>query len=153
MDLMEEIKFYIKDEEEANVTYLRMAGDADNAGMHKTAQILRGIAVDELKHKELLEGMYYKPEFGPVVVEHAGFEYEQYLMRGKGAQEKYVKEQRKTPETYGEWIDLSEDIKQKSRDLSSEVNTNLGYIFTGTPSESDEGKRWLLGKSKELGLM
>jgi len=148
MDLMEDIRFYIKDEKEANETYSRMANDADNAGMHDTARILRGMAADELRHKEMLEGMYYKPEFGPArepVVE-------EIKLGGKMIE---VPLGRPFPQTYMDWVNLAEDIKDRvGEDLPDyyEANRQLGIISTLEEGNPEEAKRWLTEKAGELGI-
>jgi len=154
MDILDEIKFYIKDEEDANRTYSRMAGDADNVGMHKTAQILRGMAADELRHKEMLEGMYYKPEFGPVREKILTEEIEEAYERAKKTGEVTVSAfriGRPFPETYGDWVNLAEDIKTKDPGSVFMVNAALQDIASET-EYADEQKRWLVNKGGELGI-
>lgn len=62
MALMDEIQSYIQEERDASKTYMKMADDAVDARMYNTAQTLRGMAADEQRHSELLEGMFYQPE-------------------------------------------------------------------------------------------
>lgn len=57
------------------------------------------------------------------------------------------------PKTFGDWVDLAEAIKEKDQSLSPDVNENLGYIFTEDPAQSEDAKRWLVGKAGELGIM
>lgn len=56
------------------------------------------------------------------------------------------------PETFGDWVDLAEDIKEKRPDLAPDVNENLGYIFTEDPAQSENAKHWLWVKAGEIGI-
>jgi len=174
--LMDEIKFYIKDEEDANATYTRMAGDADNAGMHDTARILKGMAADELRHKEMLEGMYYNPEkgyFTPPELEAVkqrekegfyemlpGETVEEHVQRmeyelGHIHPSQYKGGSRLFPQTYGDWINLAEDIKKHyppgSMDVD-ETNFELGVIGGLEEENPEDAKRWLMEKARKLGI-
>lgn len=164
MGLMDEIKHYIKDEEDANATYSRMANDADNAGMHDTARILRGIAADELRHKEMLEGMYYRPEFGPTTTIRETVlpglerlrEIHTELPRGGSITGisgfMPTESPRPFPKTYGDWVNLAEDIKVKTTLYNQSVNSKLGIIGGLEEGDVDDAKRWLVGKARELSI-
>jgi len=165
MSIMDEIKFYIKDEDEAYKTYSRMANDADNAGMHKTAQILRGMAADELRHKEMLEGMYYKPEFGSVrgktLTDEIKEAYEEAKRTGKVTVSPF-REHRPFPRTYGDWVNLAVDIKDRYPDdpvMRASVNHSLSQILAEeehaegwSAGSTAKAKSWLMQKAGELGI-
>ena len=165
MSLMEEIQYYIKDEQDANATYSRMAGDADDAGMHKTAQILRGMAADELRHKEMLEGMYYKPEFGPVpehessLTDEISEAYKCAEMTGKVTVSAFSR-QRPFPQTDNEWEDLGFDIEAKlpvsigGFDLDRQTIRDAVATITGKRKEGnvEDAKRWLIQTAGALAI-
>jgi len=61
---------------------------------------------------------------------------------------------RPLPQTYGDWVDLAEDIKDKLGDnveARMEVNKQLGYIAADVDN-SETAKRWLVDKAGELGI-
>ena len=138
MELMDEIKFYIKDEEEANATYTRMAGIADNAGMQNTAQILRGMAADELRHKEMLEGMYYEPEL-PYRESKTTEAFGLY---------------RPFPQTNQEWENLGFDIEAKLPNIGPRYSIRDAVAIATGKKEGNAGtaKDWLIRKAGELGI-
>jgi len=69
-----------------------------------------------------------------------------------------AREVRPFPQTYGDWVNLAEDIKAKYYfdDPASRaaVNYQLRYIGEETeyPTEAREAKRWLVEKAGELGI-
>lgn len=62
------------------------------------------------------------------------------------------------PKTYGEWVNLAEDIKERRPDdplTVASVNYNLSLIAHEeemTPADVDEAKRWLVDRATELGI-
>lgn len=68
---------------------------------------------------------------------------------------------RSFPQTYGDWVDLAEDIKAKdpSPETSSQANMMLNTIISEArepgrepPGDVDTAKRWLVQKADELGI-
>ena len=59
------------------------------------------------------------------------------------------------PTTYGMWIDLSEDIKDKyplDSPERAEVNFQLGILLELEEGRPDDAKRWLVNKAGEVGI-
>lgn len=59
------------------------------------------------------------------------------------------------PRTYGDWVNLAEDIKAAAPNdlqLAAQVNDGLGYIATNDPTSSEGAKRMLMQKAGELGI-
>ncbi len=55
------------------------------------------------------------------------------------------------PQTYGDWVNLAENIKQADPSDVFRVNTALESISHDDPT-ADEDKRWLVKKAGELGI-
>lgn len=69
-------------------------------------------------------------------------------------EEQQEKPSRPYPQTYGDWVSLAEDIKDKLGDdveARMKVNMQLGYIAADVDN-SDSAKRWLAAKAIELGI-
>ena len=61
-------------------------------------------------------------------------------------------EDRPFPQTYGDWVDLSSSIKEKTPvGAHATVNNLLQIIHEGGP-EAEEAKRWLVKKAGELSI-
>lgn len=60
---------------------------------------------------------------------------------------------RPSPQTYGDWVNLAEDIKSATPDPDTQFTTNLHLqeIAIEGPNQ-DAAKRWLAGKAIELGI-
>lgn len=67
----------------------------------------------------------------------------------------YKKEPIPVPQTYGDWVSLAMDIKQKAGiddfETTASVNEHLENIYSEEPSAEDS-KRWLVEKAGELGI-
>lgn len=61
------------------------------------------------------------------------------------------KPSRPYPETYGDWVDLAEDIKEKDPNSASRVNGAM-YDISEETRLAEEQKRWLVEKARELGI-
>lgn len=55
------------------------------------------------------------------------------------------------PETYGDWVNLAEDIKAADPGVVFKVNYNLHLVSQDLPG-AEEAKRWLMRKAGELGI-
>jgi len=65
-----------------------------------------------------------------------------------------IEQLRPFPKTYGDWVDLAENIKERIPDdpaTIATVNYQLNTIAVGE-SGVEEAKRWLLNKAGELGI-
>jgi len=66
--------------------------------------------------------------------------------------------ERPFPETYGDWVNLGMDIKEKAGiddfKTTAEVNKHLSYIYEEEhdPAKAQEAKRWLAKTARELGI-
>ncbi len=59
------------------------------------------------------------------------------------------------PQTYGDWVNLAESMKEIEPVNSSdydEINFELGVIGGFNEGDVDESKRWLMEKARELGI-
>lgn len=57
------------------------------------------------------------------------------------------------PQTYGDWVNLAEDIKDKvDTPEYAEINSKLGIIGGFEEGDAEEAKRWLIEKARELGI-
>lgn len=66
--------------------------------------------------------------------------------------EKRKPTERPFPQTYGDWVNVAEDVKSKMpRDAWHIVNELLQAISEGGPV-AEEAKRWLMQKAGELGV-
>lgn len=65
---------------------------------------------------------------------------------------------RPLPQTYGDWVNLGMDIKEKAGmddyETTAQVNRQLEHIFNedSEPSAAQLSKRWLSNKATELGI-
>ncbi len=132
MGLMDELKKEVEEEEQAYNKYVSLAQRAEAKGMQQIAAILYDIAQDEIKHAEKLKNLYARYELGPKTISPRPF-----------------------PQTDGEWINLSSNIKDKYSEydpMKSEVNHQLGIVMSLEEGNVDEAKRWLMQKAGELGV-
>lgn len=56
------------------------------------------------------------------------------------------------PKTYGDWLNLGIDIKEKDPSTQTGVNKALSVIIGQDEGDVDAAKRWLLEKAGELGI-
>ena len=154
MARLEDLKPFIKDEEDANIVYTEMAEEANRSGMEKTAQILRGMAADELRHKEMLEGMYYNPELEPIREKTLTEEIEEAYEKARETGEVTVsvfRTGRSFPKTMSEWADLCDKIKKRDPGVKPEADAALNDIYQDT-GDVASAKRWLTLKAGELDI-
>ncbi len=66
-----------------------------------------------------------------------------------------LKEDRTVPKTYGDWVSLGSDIKEKAGiddfGTTTQVNTALQHIYD-EGEKAEQSKRWLIEKAGELGI-
>jgi len=128
-----------------------MANVSPNAD---AAAILRGIAADEDRHYRLIK---YQIEVSQMSAPERKAHEEQmeYLLGHRHpSQVSLTPTDRPFPQTYGDWVNLAEDIKAKYQDdpvMIAAANTQLREIAQETGS-AEEAKRWLVGKANELGI-
>lgn len=136
-----------QDEEKAYNEYVKLSYEAQTLGLDHAATILRNISKDEAKHANELEVMRKLP-VEPTTGERTWPE--ELAWREKSG---FGELHRPFPETYGDWVSLAEDIKQKMPEESWYiVNELLQTISKEEGPVVDEAKRWLMNKAGELGI-
>lgn len=155
MAFADDLEAQVRDEQDAYYTYLRMAMEADKLGRHELAIRLRGIANDEERHYNALSAEFL-PEERPAPLLNAE------ELRGRQARERAEEflervsqpltlEHRPYPQTYGDWVNLAEDIKIRDPDSAPTVNDRLNVICF-EEGDVDAAKHWLVDKAHELGI-
>lgn len=127
--------------------YKERADVARDDGDNVTAQLWEHIAEEERGHYNEFKDRLYAIE--PM---------RKYKNIGGGVESVYMLKEESTsrlfPKTYGDWVNLAEDIKAKCLDDPvgrSNVNYQLQQI-AGETKDVAEAKRWLLQKAAELGI-
>ena len=139
----------LTDESMAGDVYRYMANVSPNAS---TAERLRKIAADEDRHKlivsHLLAELSGEGETGQEYTERMEY------MLGHRHPSQYPGERHSLfPQTYSDWVNLAEDIKQKMPTESWYiVNDLLQVISQEEGPVAEEAKRWLMRKAGELGI-
>lgn len=140
MNLMDKLRAAITEEYGDAQKYNEWADEADRAGLTETANALRQIAADETRHRyKLKELSVLSPET------------EEIQLSGRMIE---VKLERPFPQTYGDWVNLAENIKERYPDdpvMRASVNYQLQHIAEETEL-AEEAKRWLMQKAGELGI-
>lgn len=145
----------INDESSAGEIYRYMANISPNA---ETANILRAIAADEDRHYNLIRRLASQEEqitgsWLPGGGRPGGPRLAAFTTSG-GAAPPSPTTPRLFPKTYGDWVNIAEDIKEKLKgdmEAITYVNHLLQDISGNTP-QSEEAKRWLTKKAGELGV-
>lgn len=138
----------LTDESMAGDIYRYMADISPNAS---AAERLRKIAADEGRHhlivSHLLAELSGQGETGGQYAERMEYllGHRQPASSGRGAG------RRPFPQTYGDWVDLAEDIKAKDPDSAPIVNDRLNVVCFES-GDIDSAKRWLVQKAGELGI-
>ena len=129
MALEDDIKKAEEEEIRSQKMYDMMAMDAEAMGMRDMAGMMRGMASDERKHAQMMGEMHKR-------------------MMGSGIPDRPV------PQTYMDWVDLAEDIKQKMPPESWYIINNLLLVISQEEEGpvAEEAKRWLVTKAGELGI-
>ncbi len=141
-DLTKKIVEQVEDEDKAFRLYTEMAADANQLGLYGIANDLTEIANQEYYHREVLLG--------------ALSDLKTFRLSGTGTPP--IEEQppgRLAPKTYGDWVDLAEDIKEKVGEGSPdyyEATHQLGIISELEEGSPGEAKRWLTRKAGDLGI-
>lgn len=148
MALEDEIKEAEKEEMHSQEKYGMMAMDAERMGMSDMARMMREMASDEGRHAAMMRRMHGgmvggKKTYQQIAEEqHYGMPYG-YMPKGD----------RPFPKTYGDWVNLAEDIKERYPDdpvTRAAVNFQLQRI--AEREDEDEAKRWLMQEAGRLGI-
>lgn len=147
MTLIGELRTEARDEIEAAHSYRDLAVRLREAGHYSEGNLVDGIADDEDKHANILmtlaNSIVSKQEPEELRLGERMVEYE----IGKVPSRPF-------PQTYGDWVDLAEDVKEKVPDdliMRSWVNRALQHI-SDDDELADEAKRYLMGKAHEIGI-
>jgi len=142
------------DESTAGDMYRYMANISPNAD---AAEILRNIAADEDRHYRLVKYQYDMLQMDSVERKAHEEQMEYLLGHRHPSQVGLTPTDRPFPQTYGDWVDLVEKIKQTNpldTDLAHVTNFHLSVIGGMEPDmepvDVDESKRWLVEKAAEL---
>jgi len=137
MNLRDKLRAAVTEEYADAQKYNSWVDEADRAGLTEVADALRLIVADETRHRhELKELSMLCPET------------EEIQLSGEMVE---VKLERPVPQTYGDWVDLAEDIKEK--DPGAAVKASNALYDIGEENEhADRQKQWLLRKAGELGI-
>ena len=133
--LINRIKAQIQDEANAVAEYDSIATIATNLNYGNIANTLRGIAADEVMHRNSLEQILKRLEFTD----------------RWGERKVYGELHRPFPQIYDDWANLGLDIIEKDNRLRGDVQEHLSTIYLHLPGE-DDSKRWLVRKAGELGI-
>lgn len=143
MTLEEELREEARGELRAAVGYRDLATRLRIAGHHSEGNLVDSIADEEDKHANLLmtlaNSIMAKQE--PEVLE-------------LGEKMVEIPLGRPFPQTYGDWVNLAMDIKEKyPGDAFTRAWTNKALQHIADEDElADESKRWLMNKASELGI-
>jgi len=142
MELKDVTDEAVRDEIKGRDGYRSLAMRLDNEGHHSESRIVSGMADDEDRHANLLMTMMRTIKEEP-----------EELKLGERMIE--VPLGRLFPKTYGDWVKLGMDIKEKAGiddfETTKLVNMALNAIYEEDPSAGDK-KRWLTEKASELGI-
>ena len=130
-DLIRAIERQIEQEKDMSNRYLELSKDASELGYPNMAAGLRRMAEGNRLHCLRLEQMARTTRS----LWSGGFKELPRLF----------------PKTYGEWVDLAIDIKERDPSLSDEVNKALDEIQKES-FEANNAKRWLAKKAWDLGI-
>jgi len=144
MTLIDELREEARGEIEATKGYRNLASRLRAAGHYSEGNLVDSVADDEDRHANLLMTLANS------------------IMAKQEPEEIKLGEEmieiplgRSFPETYGDWVNLAEDIKDKYPDdpvMRASVNYQLGYIAEEDeyPEEAQEAKRWLTKQAGKL---
>ena len=130
-DLIRAIEDQIEREKDMSNKYLELARNASELGYPNMAAGLRRMTEDNRMHCLRLEQMAKTTR----------------SLWSKG----FRQLPRLFPKTYGDWVDLAIDIKERDPGLSDEVNKALDEIQKES-FEAHNAKRWLAKKAWDLGI-
>lgn len=166
MTLYEELLNEAEGEIRARDGYRKLADKLRVAGHPSEGNLADHIADEEDSHanllmtmansiraKEGMEGGTFGRVPEPSLTDEIDKAYEHAKRTGEVTVSPFS-EQRPFPQTYGDWVDLAEDIKAKCPNdpvMRADVNYQLQHISENTDS-SDEAKRWLTTEAGKLGI-
>ena len=145
MALQDDIKQAEKEEVKSEEKYNMMAHKAEFEGRHEMARMMRTMADDEGRHAQMMRmhgGMMARSAPSIGLASHTGA-----VSAQRGIESLF-------PKTYGDWVNMAENIKEKYPDdtvMIASVNYQLRHISEET-EEADEAKRWLVERAGELGI-
>ncbi len=165
MTLVDDMGMAETEEMQSQSRYNMMAMDAETVGMHGMAKIMRDMAGDEGRHAQLMRMMHGRMMSGMDMGNPDGWmmsqeeadrlgmgEMHRRMTGGGGAPDRPV------PQTYGDWVNLGMDIKEKAGindfKTTAEVNEHLYRIYKEEeePETAQVSKMWLTRKAGELGV-
>ena len=161
MALEDDIRKAEEEEIKSQEKYMMMAHEAEQAGLHNMAGMMKEMANDEGRHAQMMRSMvgFGAKEEGGMIMGELGREMmsqEEAKRLGMGEMHKRMmgsgESSRPFPETYGDWVSLAEDIKAKMPPESWGVVNGLLLIISDEVPEAQEAKRWLVNKAGELGI-
>ncbi len=151
MALEDDIKKAEKEEMQSQEKYGMMAMDAERMGLMNMAGMMREMAADESRHAQMMHSMIGFGNPGSQMMSQ-----EEAEKLGMGEMHKRMTggaSGRPFPQTYMDWVDLADDIKQKMPPESWYlVNETLQIISDKEGPVAEEAKRWLTKKAGELGI-
>jgi rubrerythrin len=147
-DLIRKVIKSIPEEEKAYQAYKRMFDEAKDLREYKVADIIEEIYKDEEDHKQKLEKILRDLQAVPGSEGRAWPE--ELAWREKSG---FGELHRPFPETYGDWVNLAQDIKANSVEAGWDiVNFYLNIVLGNDEGDVDDAKRWLVNKAGELGI-
>ena len=152
MTLYEQLLQESNEETSASVKYMRLARELKNAGYINQGTMIEQIADDESRHANILSAMAHtisreegklEEPFGSCPSGEAKVVFDRMGQP--------LKIDTPFPETYGDWVDIAEKIKERMPEegVKTIVNSLLQEISEGGPV-GEEAKRWLLKKADDL---
>ncbi len=147
MALVDELREESQGELRAAISYRDLAIRLRIAGHYSEGNLVDSIADDEDKHANLLMTMA-----DSIVAKQ---EPEEIKLSGEMIE---VPLGRPVPQTYGDWVNLGMDIKEKAGiddfKTTAEVNEHLYHIYKEEedPATAQVSKMWLTRKAGELGI-
>ena len=159
MTLIEELREEARGEIKAAEGYRHLASRLRGAGHYSEGNLVDAIADDENKHASLLMTMansiMSKGEHEPSLTDEINEAYEHAKRTGKVTTSPFS-EPRPFPKTYGDWVSLGENIKERDSDPRTwgEVNIALNSLSNEAADEQEvsNAQRYLTTKAGELGV-
>ena len=156
---IDELGKSIGEEALATAVYLKRAAVARAHRDTESAKLWEHIADEESGHYREFKERRLQLEEQERVARTSMYEKPGEVRTGRSYT---IEGKRLFPRTYGDWVNLAEDIKQKLPDdpvARATVNYNLRVIASEEQAvplveqgEVDDAKRWLVNKGGELGI-
>ena len=144
MPKAEDVSAATDEAERSQARFKMMAMHEEMMGNPMMANMMKGMADDEDKHIKMMQSMMSGGMMGGTASEEIKL----------GGHMMKIPLGHQFPQAYGDWVDLAENIKEKSPNdpvMITDVNYYLQHIARGT-EKADEAKRWLMQKAGELGI-